>query len=98
MKTELICSITVTLNLYHEDKPEIKKTIRKFIFDDENDKNSEIEKFVRKSLKISEIEKYSIYGGYPKRKYPTMVIENEYGQRELTSFNIKYVIENEWSE
>jgi hypothetical protein len=98
MKTESIVSIIITLHYYHDDTREVKKTIRRFNFDEDSDKDLEIKKFVYESLDIEEYEAYEEYG-YPKRKHKCLGVKNGGGSHDRVSYvEIKSVIENEWSD
>jgi hypothetical protein len=98
MKTETIVSINVTLHYYYDDTQKVKKTIRRFIFDKESDKDSEIKKFVYESLGIEEFEAYELYG-YPKRKHKYLGVKNRCGGHDRVSYvEIESVIENEWTD
>jgi len=97
-KIESIVSITVTLYFYHDDSREVKKTIHRFNFDDESDKDSEIKDFVYESLGIEEFEAYET-SGHPKRKQKYLGIKNGFGGHMQVSYvEIQSVIENEWSD
>jgi hypothetical protein len=99
MKTETIVSITVTLSYRYSDTPEVKKTIRRFDFDAEIDKDLEIKKFVHKSLGIEEFEAYPDHEAYPKQKRKYLGVRNECGgHTQLRYVQIEYVIENEWTD
>lgn len=97
MKTESIVSLTVTLHYYHDDTREVKKTIRRFNFDEDSDKDLEIKKFVYESLGIEEFETYDPM--VPKRKHKCLGVKNGCGGHDRVSYvEIKSVIENEWSD
>ena len=97
MKTESIVSLTVTLHYYHDDTREVKKTIRRFNFDEDSDKDLEIKKFVYESLGIEEFETYDPM--VPKRNHKCLVFKNWCGCNDrLIYVEIKSVIENEWSD
>jgi hypothetical protein len=99
MKTETIVSITVTLHYYHNNTFEVKKTIHRFVFDEDSDQDSEIKKFVHESLNIEEFEAYNSYEANPKRKQKCLGIRNNCGGHERLSYvEIQSVIENEWTD
>lgn len=97
MNTESIVSITVTLN-YFDNAQEVKKTIHRFNFDEDTDKDSKIKKFVYESLGIEEFEAYNAYDTNPKRKQKYLGIKNGCGGHDRVGYvEIESVIENEWS-
>lgn len=97
-KIESIVSITVTLD-YFDNAREVKKTIHRFNFDEDADKDSEIKKFVYQSLGIEEYEAYNSYDTNPKRKQKCLGIKNGCGgHNRIGHVEIEFVIENEWSD
>lgn len=98
MKTESIVSITVAL-YYFDNAQEVKKTIHRFNFDNESDKDSEIKKFVYESLGVEEFEAYNSYDTNPKRKQKHLGVKNGCsGHKRVGYIEIQSVIENEWSD